>query len=520
MKLHLNAVGPCSRHAGCMVMCSPATARGHYYPHNSQAPALSIAQWTTLNACQSTRPVRPHSLLCGRVSVSAHAWLPQQATDDSRPRASSQRCSARKGNSTTDRRLWDNVDAVSPDEADATGGGAAAPAAEQDSMDAGEWSSYMQNYSGLGGSQYVEGLNDSYTDEQKFVLSPNGSEAWAGEANYDDRQAPDTGSGRIEEPPETLGSNDWAPVSSSSDWGDWDEDGTAWSTQSSYNGVDSRVDPLDQILGTSQRSETVRAALRDGPQPLADPVRAPRPRRGLDGEDESGEHEGGDGADDDGIPPIPSDITGLSRGDFEALLPLRPSMPQKRFYEPATLPERVVELLGSLGASMLLSKVCCDPAAALQNGPRDEGRLSVVHAAFMYTPASTLAHSKTPSCASCLSCQGALTCALGARRLSSWQRLRFCIPCGTRGCAPGCETWSCILASSLQSACGVRRSSKQRSLAGPVGPCQWAHFQGGAQAYGSWWETRNLEARVSLWSFHTNRVQSSSSQGSRQSCWC
>ncbi|KAG1674151.1 hypothetical protein FOA52_015782 [Chlamydomonas sp. UWO 241] len=222
--------------------------------------------------------------------------------------------------------------------------------------------------------------------------------------------------------------DDWDTASSvSMEWGDGEwganpdgEQQPAWATQSAFFGGGAGGGALGEgagrgvLLGVGPGGERVRAALKNGPQPLADPVRAPRaPRRrrraaaavengeggaagdadgagesdagsegagDADGEadgggewEEEGEERGGDGGggdesedlDEEGFPPVPADITALSRQDYEALLPLRPTRAQKRFYEPGSLPERIIELLGSLGASILLSKAALLAAPAL-----------------------------------------------------------------------------------------------------------------------------------------------------------
>lgn len=53
---------------------------------------------------------------------------------------------------------------------------------------------------------------------------------------------------------------------------------------------------------------------------------------------------------------LPSDIISLSRRDWEAILPLVPSGKQTDFYQPRNLQERIVQILGSVGASVVLSK--------------------------------------------------------------------------------------------------------------------------------------------------------------------
>ncbi|KAF8056432.1 hypothetical protein HT031_006289 [Scenedesmus sp. PABB004] len=52
----------------------------------------------------------------------------------------------------------------------------------------------------------------------------------------------------------------------------------------------------------------------------------------------------------------PSDITLIGRRDADAMLPLSPSNDQARYYQPRTLSERVIQVLGSFGVSVVLSK--------------------------------------------------------------------------------------------------------------------------------------------------------------------
>jgi len=82
----------------------------------------------------------------------------------------------------------------------------------------------------------------------------------------------------------------------------------------------------------------------------------------------------GEGAGADRAPPgpdeaapaaSPSDITVLSRSELEAVLPVLPNGRQAAYYQPKSLQERLVQLLGSIGASMVLSKSVVLAAPAL-----------------------------------------------------------------------------------------------------------------------------------------------------------
>jgi len=64
-----------------------------------------------------------------------------------------------------------------------------------------------------------------------------------------------------------------------------------------------------------------------------------------------------------GGPLLPSDITLITPRDAELVLPVLPTTDQARHYQPKSVPERVVQVLGSIGLSAALSK------SALLAGP-------------------------------------------------------------------------------------------------------------------------------------------------------
>ncbi|KAF6256313.1 hypothetical protein COO60DRAFT_118700 [Scenedesmus sp. NREL 46B-D3] len=53
---------------------------------------------------------------------------------------------------------------------------------------------------------------------------------------------------------------------------------------------------------------------------------------------------------------LPSDITLIGRRDADSMLPLGPSNDQARYYQPRTVSERLVQVIGSFGVSVVLSK--------------------------------------------------------------------------------------------------------------------------------------------------------------------
>ncbi|GAX77270.1 hypothetical protein CEUSTIGMA_g4716.t1 [Chlamydomonas eustigma] len=102
----------------------------------------------------------------------------------------------------------------------------------------------------------------------------------------------------------------------------------------------------DETGSTNGRRGT---SAEEGPRGEAEPFAEP----GVSGRWQSGQN----------MPYQPSDIALLSTRDMERLLPLAPTGRQADFYQPKSLQERIVVLLGSLGATVVLSK------AAVLAGP-------------------------------------------------------------------------------------------------------------------------------------------------------